>query len=166
MPATGPSDKIHFCLKLVSSPLMSRVDKSVIVPHTAEQMFLLVDDVARYPQFLPWCGGAEVIEQNDERTVATIFIDYMGLKQSFTTENRKHGQRGMDLRLREGPFKRLEGTWRFHALGEDACKVELSLDYSFANALLEAAVGPVFGMIAATMMERFVARAEKIYGDH
>ena len=84
--------------------------------------------------------------------------------QSFTTENTRVGCEQMQMKLRDGPFSQLDGVWRFQALGEAACKVSLALDYGFANALLEKAVGPVFGMIASTMIERFVARADAMYG--
>ena len=128
-------------------------------------MYALVDDVERYPEFLPWCGGAETPERDATRTLAIIHIDYRGIKQSFTTENTKVENVEMQMKLREGPFDRLEGAWRFQALADSACKVMLVLDYGFANPLLEKAVGPVFGMIANTMIERFIARAEALYGD-
>ena len=144
---------------------MAHVEKSALVAYSAAQMYALVDDCERYPQFLPWCGGAETPVRNATRTLATIHIDYRGIRQSFTTENTKIENVEIQMSLREGPFDRLDGTWRFQALSASACKVSLELDYGFANSLLEKAVGPVFGMIANTMIERFVARAETLYGD-
>ncbi len=144
---------------------MPHVKKSALVAYSAADMYSLVDDVARYPAFLPWCNGADVLEQNAARTVATIHIDYLGIRQSFTTENDKVENGEMKLKLRDGPFEHLDGTWRFQQLDEAACKVTLELDYGFANPLLEAAVGPVFGVIANTMIERFVARADELYAD-
>ena len=144
---------------------MSHVKKSALVAYSAADMFALVDDVARYPEFLPWCGGADVLEQTATLTVATVHIDYLGIRQSFTTENTKVKNSEMNLKLRDGPFERLDGKWRFQELDKSACKVSLELDYGFANPLLEAAVGPVFGIIANTMIERFVARADELYGD-
>jgi ribosome-associated toxin RatA of RatAB toxin-antitoxin module len=143
---------------------MPHVEKSALVPYADAKMFALVDAVERYPEFLPWCGGSELIERTAELTVATIHIDYRGLRQSFTTENNKRDQSEMQMKLRDGPFSRLDGAWRFQSLSADACKVTLTLDYGFANALLEKAIGPVFGMIANTMIERFVARADALYG--
>ena len=143
---------------------MSHVEKSALVAYSATDMFALVDDVARYPEFLPWCGGAEVREHSDMTTVATIHIDYLGIRQSFTTENTKLDGDEMHMKLRDGPFDHLDGTWCFRRLDEAACKVSLVLDYGFANPLLEAAIGPVFGIIANTMIERFVARADQLYG--
>ena len=128
-------------------------------------MYALVDDIERYPEFLPWCGGAETPERSATRTLAIIHIDYRGIKQSFTTENTTIENVEMQMKLREGPFDQLDGIWRFQALAASACKVSLVLDYGFANSLLEKAVGPVFGMIANTMIERFISRAESLYGD-
>jgi ribosome-associated toxin RatA of RatAB toxin-antitoxin module len=152
---------IHF---IICAAVMPHVEKSALVPYADADMFVLVDAVERYAEFLPWCGGADLIERTDSLTVATIHIDYRGIRQSFTTENAKRRPTEMQMKLRDGPFSRLDGTWRFQALASDACKVSLMLDYGFANALLEKAIGPVFGVIANTMIERFVARADAIYG--
>ena len=142
---------------------MSQVAKSVLVPYSAETMFALVDAVERYPEFLPWCSGTEVVSRDDVKTVATIHIRYAGVAQSFTTENTKEGVEWMRIQLKDGPFKTLRGAWHFQPLSASACKVELELEYTFANSLLERAVGPVFGMIAETMMDRFVSRAESLH---
>jgi ribosome-associated toxin RatA of RatAB toxin-antitoxin module len=144
---------------------MSHVEKSALVPYSAARMYALVDDIERYPEFLPWCSGASTPESDATRTLATIDIDYRGIRQSFTTENSKIENVEMRMKLREGPFSRLDGTWRFQALSESACKVSLVLDYGFSGPLLEKAVGPVFGVIANTMIERFIARAEMLFGD-
>ncbi len=143
---------------------MPHVEKSALVPYSDADMFALVDEVEHYAEFLPWCGGTDLIERSDSITVATIHIDYRGIRQSFTTENAKHPSVEMRMKLRDGPFSRLDGVWRFQALSSEACKVSLMLDYGFSNSLLEKAVGPVFGVIANTMIERFVARADAVYG--
>jgi ribosome-associated toxin RatA of RatAB toxin-antitoxin module len=142
---------------------MPHVSKSVLVPYTAATMFELVDAVEHYPAFLPWCGGATVHTRDANVTVATLDIRYGGVSQSFTTENTKSGMEGMQLALRDGPFKSLTGSWRFRSLGDEGSKVSLELDYTFRNALLESAVGPVFGMIADTLIDRFVARADQLH---
>lgn len=143
---------------------MAVVQKSVLVEYTAEQMFELVDGVERYPEFLPWCGGTELHERNEEVTVATIRIAYSGIHQNFTTENRKLSHERMDLKLRHGPFRHLEGHWLFKPLGEAACKVELRLDYEFSTRVIEKLLAPVFQHIAGTLVEGFVRRAEQVYG--
>ncbi len=127
-------------------------------------MFALVEQVEHYPQFLPWCGGAEVLERGDDRMVATIRIDFRGLKQSFTTENVHDPDRSIRMRLRDGPFTRLDGRWTFSPLRDDACKVEFALDYVFAGALLSRALAPVFDQIAASFVDAFVRRAEALHG--
>ena len=143
---------------------MSSVQKSVLVPYGAPLMFGLVEQVEAYPQFLPWCGGAEVHERSEGRMVATIRIDFRGLQQSFTTENLHEPDRSIRMTMRDGPFSRLDGLWRFTPLREDACKVEFSLDYVFAGALLSRALSPVFDQIAASFVDAFVKRAEAIHG--
>jgi len=143
---------------------MPSVQRSVLVPYGAPTMFALVEQVESYPQFLPWCGGAEVLERGDDRMVATIRIDFRGLKQSFTTENLHDPDRSIRMRLRDGPFSRLDGRWTFSPLREDACKVEFALEYVFAGALLSRALSPVFDQIAASFVDAFVRRAEALHG--
>jgi ribosome-associated toxin RatA of RatAB toxin-antitoxin module len=135
----------------------------VLVGHSAQQMFALVDAVEAYPEFLPWCNDAKVLYRDEHRTQATIHINYHGVKHSFTTENTKIPPQSMSIRLVEGPFKVLDGEWRFHALAEDACKVEFCLHYEFSSWILEKLVGPVFSYIANTMVDAFAQRAEKVY---
>lgn len=143
---------------------MPSVQRSVLVPYGAPTMFALVEQVESYPQFLPWCGGAEVLERGDDRMVATLRIDFRGLRHSFTTENVHDPDRSIRMRLRDGPFSRLDGRWTFSPLRDDACKVEFSLDYAFAGALLSRALSPVFDQIAASFVDAFVRRAEALHG--
>ncbi|HVK56088.1 MAG TPA: type II toxin-antitoxin system RatA family toxin [Burkholderiales bacterium] len=143
---------------------MPQIDKSVLVEYSAEQMFALVDGVEDYPKFLPWCGGTHLIERSESITLATINIDYHGIRQSFTTRNRKEPPEWMHIELQEGPFQHLIGHWRFKPLGEGACKVEFRLEYEFSSKLLQKIVGPVFSYIANTFVEAFVTRAEAKYG--
>ena len=122
-------------------------------------MFALVDAVEDYPHFLPWCGGTTVLHRDAATTRATIRINYRGLTQSFTTENAKRAPEEMQITLVQGPFRSLEGSWRFTPLGEHGCKVELRLSYEFSSRVLEQLVGPVFNYIAVTLVEAFVKRA-------
>lgn len=142
---------------------MPQVRKSVLVLFPASLMFELVDRVEDYPRFLPWCGHAEVHLRDDDWTVATVGIDYLGLRSGFTTENRK--QPGLiSMELKDGPFRNLSGAWRFTPLSEDACKVEFELDYEFSNRALEGLIGPVFSKIAGTFVDAFVKEAERRHG--
>jgi ribosome-associated toxin RatA of RatAB toxin-antitoxin module len=142
---------------------MAQVQKTVLIHHSASRMYALVDDVKKYPEFLPWCGGVDLIKQDDASTVATLHIDYHGLHQKFTTENLKTFPSLMEIKLKDGPFKHLEGVWRFIELNENACKIEFMLNYEFANIIIEKIISPVFSHIANTFVDGFVARADVVY---
>jgi ribosome-associated toxin RatA of RatAB toxin-antitoxin module len=141
---------------------MRSVKKSVLVPYAAAQMFELVDRVDLYPQFLPWCGGTQVLEQGENRKTARIDIDYHGVRAHFTTTNVNDPPRSIVVTLKDGPFRHLHGEWRFIALSEQGCKVELDLTYEFATSLLDRVIGPVFSHIANTFIDAFVKRAESV----
>lgn len=139
------------------------VSRSALVNFSAAQMFSLVDDIERYPEFLPWCSGATVGKRNPEITRATIHISYRGIRQDFSTENHKRFPDHMRMHLVEGPFTALDGEWRFTPLGERACKIDFQLHYEFSSILLERLVGPVFAYITGTMVDAFLKRAEQLY---
>ncbi|MEI6736899.1 MAG: type II toxin-antitoxin system RatA family toxin [Pseudomonadota bacterium] len=141
---------------------MPQVIKSVLVSHSAEDMFDLVDAVEHYSAFLPWCGGARIHSRDNDHTLVTIDIRYLGVAHSFTTRNEKHRPAEMTLALVDGPFKSLGGAWHFTALTADACKVEFQLNYTFANAIIEGILGPVMSTIAETFVDRFAARADEL----
>lgn len=142
---------------------MNEIDRSVLVNFSADQLFALVDGVEDYPEFLPWCGGTALDFRDELVTRAAIIIDFKGIKQRFSTENRKSAPHRIDMKLVEGPFRRLDGTWQFLPLGEHACKVRFQLRYEFASRILEKLVGPVFDHIAATFVDAFVKRAGEVY---
>jgi len=142
---------------------MQRVKKSVLVPYSAARMFELVDGVEHYPEFLPWCGGAQARTTPGGGKTARIDIDYHGVKGHFATDNINRFPESIVITLKDGPFRHLHGEWRFIALAEDACKVEFELAYEFSTHILETVVGPVFSHIANTFIDAFVGRAEAIY---
>ncbi len=142
---------------------MTGVTRSALVHFSAEQMFDLVDGVEQYPLFLPWCSNASVSYRDASVTHATIHIRYRGLQQRFSTENRKQFPGSMTMRLIEGPFKSLDGEWKFTPLGADGCKIDFRLEYEFSSKLLEKLIGPIFGYIAGTMVDAFLKRANQIY---
>ena len=144
--------------------LLAEVIRSVLVEHSPAQMYALVDAVEDYPKFLPWCGGAQVLLRDAAVTRATIVINYHGVRQSFTTENAKREPEEMQIRLVDGPFRVLDGTWRFTPLGGRACKVEFRLRYEFSGRILERLVGPVFNHIANTLVDAFARRADHLHG--
>lgn len=143
---------------------MALVEKSVLVEYSASQMHALVEDVASYPEFLPWCGGTEVLSREGEVTHAAIRIDYRGIRQRFSTQNRSWPPQAIEMKLVDGPFRHLDGSWRFKPLGEQACKIEFRVHYEFSSKILEKLVGPVFRYIANTFLEAFVKRAQQLYG--
>lgn len=144
---------------------MAEIEKTAIVEFSAEQMFRLVDTVEKYPEFLPWCGGASVDPQDEKITHATIKINYHHVKHSFTTENTRQPPDLIEMTLLDGPFEHLDGHWRFIPLSENACKIEFRLHYTFSHKLLEKFVGPVFYIIANSFVEAFIERAEAVYGN-
>jgi len=143
---------------------MAVVIKSVIVGYSAAQMFALVDAVENYPQFLPWCGDVEILQRSESSLVATLNINFHGVHHSFTTENTNSAPTLMKMKLISGPFKKLDGTWIFKPLREDACKIEFDLHYEFSSKILEHLIGPVFNKIANSFVDAFCHRAESVYG--
>src|SRR5262245_19816126 len=143
---------------------MGTVGRSAIVNHSAQQMFSLVSDVESYPGFLPWCDRASVGERGAGRVAATLRINFGVLTEEFTTENLERPGERIDMKLVSGPFRSLEGSWRFTPLSERACKVELSLRYEFASALLEKVVGAAFDRIAGSLVDAFARQADRRFG--
>ena len=146
---------------------MKTVKKSVLIWYTAQEMFALVTDVERYPEFLPWCDQTKVLERDDNGMLAEIGIAFAGIRQKFITRNTHVPGREVHLKLVSGPFSNLDGHWGFTPVGkssERACRIDLELQYGFQNMALAALVGPVFDKIAGSMVDAFVKRAEKVYG--
>jgi ribosome-associated toxin RatA of RatAB toxin-antitoxin module len=147
---------------------MKTVNKSVLIWYTPHEMYALVTDVARYPQFLPWCDRARVVTEDQQGMTAEVGISFGGVRQTFTTRNTHILDQEVAMTLVQGPFSQLDGVWRFHRLGDGAqraCKVELVLNYGFDSATLATLVGPVFDKIAASMVDAFVKRAQQVYGE-
>jgi len=143
---------------------MTLVERSVLAPYSARQMFDLVGDVEAYPEFLPWCESAHVDKREAGRTVATIRANFRGLRQQFTTENSERDGQRIDIKLVSGPFRMLQGHWSFTALGAQGCRIDFRMEYQFASRLLEKAAGPVFHHIASSFVDAFVKRAEQKLG--
>ena len=126
-------------------------------------MFDLVADVAKYPQFMPWCGGASIQARDEHGMQASITISFAGIRQSFTTRNEHDYPRQITFNLVDGPFSELTGKWEFIELSPDACKVVYTMQYAFANRGLERVVGPVFNRIASSFIDSFTQRAQACY---
>ncbi|MEB8430713.1 type II toxin-antitoxin system RatA family toxin [Cocleimonas sp. KMM 6892] len=143
---------------------MSQVNKSALVPYSAEQMYKLVDDVSSYQQFLPWCGSSEEISREGNTVVGSVTISKGSVKKSFTTKNILTENQQIEMTLVDGPFKKLHGFWSFKELKPGACKVSLDLEYEFSSKILSVVVGPVFNQVANTMVDSFVKQAKVVYG--
>lgn len=140
-----------------------QIDKSALVMHSAERMYALVNDVARYPEFLPWCAGAEVHQQDDSELTASLEVAKGGVRHRLTTRNALTAPSTIDMTLVDGPFQNLRGRWDFQPLNEGACKVMLRLEFEFSGTLARMTFGPVFSQAANTMVDAFCRRADAVY---
>lgn len=143
---------------------MREVRKQALVPHSARAMYDLVNDVDAYPEFLPWCRNARVLEEGEGFRIASIDIALGGAHKTFTTRNALEPPSRLTIDLVEGPFKHLTGEWVFDSLGDDACKVSLCMKFEFASTLMNMMFGPVFSQISDTMLDAFVRRAKALHG--
>ncbi|HUQ25950.1 MAG TPA: type II toxin-antitoxin system RatA family toxin [Burkholderiales bacterium] len=143
---------------------MKRIARSAIVPHSAAQLHALVEDIESYPHFLPWCVSAEVKSRGEGSTLATLTVGVRGMSHSFTTRNESRPPEAIDLELVEGPFKQFAAAWRFQPLGEQACKVEFSMQFEFASRALAVLLQPLFERIADSMVDAFTRRADEVHG--
>jgi len=142
---------------------MKKITRSALLPYSAPQVYDLVNDVARYPEFLPWCGGAKVIEQTETEMVASVTIAKLGFSKSFTTRNQLVLNKSIHMQLLEGPFSHLEGLWSFKALNEEACKITFEVEFEVSHGLLNKALGPIFEQIASSFVDSFCQRAKQVY---
>lgn len=143
---------------------MTSINKSALVPYSPAQMYALVDDIESYPEFLPWCSAARVLMRGDDEVRASLALSKGGVDKTFTTCNRNQKNKMIEMRLVEGPFRHLEGFWRFDALGEDGCKVSLDMEFEFSSRMLGLVVGPVFSQVANSLVDSFQQRAVEVYG--
>ena len=143
---------------------MAAIERSALVPFSAERMFALVNDVRRYPEFVPWCAGAEVLEETDALIEASLRLKRGGVEHRFTTRNTLTPFTAMRLELVDGPFTTFTGDWTFKALGEDACKIGLTLTFQYRGRLATAALGALLSSSADTLVEAFCQRAKALYG--
>ncbi len=143
---------------------MPQISRNALVMYSSKAIYDLVNDVEKYPQFLPNCSGAKLIEASEQMLVAEVEITKGPMCKTFTTRNTLHEGRRISMDLVDGPFKQLQGHWVFTELDEHACKVELTLDFEFSNKLVEIAFGGLFKEVANNMVLAFTQRAKIIYG--
>ena len=142
---------------------MTQVNRSALMPYEAQFMFEIVNDVASYPEFLPWCGGVEIHQQNDHLMEASIQIQMTGLDLWFRTRNNIESGQSIGMTLLDGPFESLDGKWQFKTIGEDGCKIELLLNFEVKQGLAARILKPAFSRIANTMVDSFCERARIIH---
>lgn len=140
-----------------------QIEKTALVMHSAERMFHLVNDVARYPDFLPWCAGAEIHERSPEQIMASLDVAKGGVQHRLTTRNQLAAPEVIEMTLVDGPFRNLRGHWRFQSLDVNACKVILRLEFEFSGSLARMTFGTVFSQAANTMVDAFCRRADEVY---
>ena len=143
---------------------MTTISRSALVMHSAEQMFNLVNDVRKYPEFLQGCQATRIIAEGADFIEAELTLSKVGFTYSFITRNTLVRPELMEIHLVEGPFSEFSGTWRFQSLSEDACKVILDLEFEVANRIAGAALGALFKQVAGSMVDAFVKRGKQIYG--
>lgn len=143
---------------------MPTVNRSALVRHTNQAMFDLVNDFERYPEFLPGCRRARLLEYDESHLVGELTLAKAGVEQSFTTRNELYAPDRIELSLVSGPFKRLQGQWLFTPMGETTCKVSLEMNFEFSNRLLGLAFGRLFSQVAGQLVSSFAKRADEVYG--
>lgn len=143
---------------------MPTIYRSALVPYSQEQMYKLVDDIKRYPDFLPWCSDSQEIQRDTDTVEAAVTISKGSLTKTFVTRNNSKSHEQIEMQLIDGPFKSLHGFWKFDNLDGRACKVSLDLTFEFSSTLVKLAIGPIFNQVANTLVDSFVERAKVIYG--
>lgn len=142
---------------------MKIIRRQALLPFSAKQMFDLVDDIEKYPEFLPGCNNAKVLERTEDTVTATLSVAKGGFAKEFTTRNTNQPYENIAMELVMGPFKHLTGQWKFDALGESACKIELVVKFEFSNPLTNLAFGAVFNQMAESFVDAFSKRARQVY---
>lgn len=142
---------------------MPTIHRSAIIPYTTVQMYDLVNDIAQYKTFVPWCSDSVVHSKNADEIHATLTFAAKGMRKSFSTMNRLQPHRMMEIRLVDGPFKQLEGFWRFEDRGKRHSEVILDLEFELSSRLLAMMFGPVFHQVASTLVDAFVNHAKEVY---
>ena len=143
---------------------MPRHSETRTMPYSCEQMFDLVADIRRYPEFLPWVSAMRVRSNDQTDTVADMIVGFKGLRESFTSNVRKVRPSEIHVDYVDGPLKYLRNDWHFSP-DDSGCKVEFCVDFAFKNRMFEMLAGQVFGVALRRMIGAFEERAATLYGD-
>ncbi|MFK7887618.1 MAG: type II toxin-antitoxin system RatA family toxin [Gammaproteobacteria bacterium] len=141
---------------------MPKVIRDVAVPHGPRDMFDLVNDIERYPEFLPWCDGASILSRDDNVVTASLLLSRSGVQSRFSTRNRNVEDRQIEIELLDGPFDHLRGRWTFEPVAKKT-RVALELRYRFSNPLLGLVLGGVVEDVATELVDAFRLRAIDVY---
>lgn len=141
---------------------MPSINRSALVPYSAQNMYALINDIEQYPDYVPGCTKVEIVSNTAHTVTAKLFVEKSGVVNSFTTRNTLVENESIKMELVDGPFRFLEGIWEIKSLAEDACKVDLNLEFEFKNKLVGMAFGRVFKDIIESMMQAFVQRAKQL----
>jgi len=139
------------------------VERTALVTYTPAQMFALVNDVPRYPDFLPWCIGAKIEDVSAVERIATLKIARGVLQTEFTTRNSLSPDSKILLQLTHGPFRDLKGEWTFDAIGTRGTRVNFRVEFEFKNRLTAAAFNAVFESLCGSIVDAFAQRAQRVY---
>jgi ribosome-associated toxin RatA of RatAB toxin-antitoxin module len=142
---------------------MRQVNRTALVSFTPAQMFALVDDIERYPEFVPWVTEASVIERRDSEVTARLEMERAGVREKFTTRNTLQAPHRIDLHLVDGPFKLLEGQWTFDAIQNRGTKIGLLIRFEFANPVTALLLSRSFEKSCAQLIDAFTQRARAVY---
>ncbi len=143
---------------------MRQIQRSALVPYSAEQMYNIVNDVARYAEFLPWCEGSKVESESETEMVARVDLAATGMRQSFTTRNVLDKPNSIKMTREAGVLTSLQGEWQFKSLGEDGCEISLDLSFDMPRTLALVGGAKLFDQAADKMVEVFCRRADELYG--
>jgi ribosome-associated toxin RatA of RatAB toxin-antitoxin module len=138
---------------------MREIKRSALIAESPARMYRLVNEIERYPEFVPWCTGARVQTRSDAEVVATLSIRRGPLRAEFTTRNLLEPDTRVLMQFVSGPFRVLEGLWTFTPLGELGCRIELEMRFEFANRVAGTLFEPLFEDTAASLVDAFVKRA-------
>jgi ribosome-associated toxin RatA of RatAB toxin-antitoxin module len=141
---------------------MASVSRRLIVSHSAEAMFSLIDGVESYPEYLPWCREVRVFERTPALTHARLALHVRGVRTEVTTRNRNEPPEWIRLELVDGPFRHFTGHWHIRPLGQEGCSIEFAADYAFASRMTELLIAPAFGSLVEGLVDRFVERADAL----
>jgi coenzyme Q-binding protein COQ10 len=134
------------------------------LPYSAEQMFDLVADVGRYPEFLPWIIATRVRSDSDSEMVADMLIGFSAIREKFASRVEKRRPEEIRVHYVDGPLRDLDNVWLFTPVGENACEIDFSVEFTFRNALFEKLAGQYLDRAFRKMVAAFEGRAAQLYG--